>query len=279
MGSTEPEPIGQARDDIGFLVSSWNRLDVLEAIADEPKSRAELREIMSVSRVTLSRILSDLETRGWITRPDSKYEATKAGDYMASELTQLIENVRALNRLGENVDWIQLDQFAFDLSCLQDADIIMPTWDDFSAQTRMLVDLVYESATIKGIATGLDREFMRALADATKTGELSLELILEPTLIDAITEDPDLARLFSDLADAPRAALYRYRGTDDLMELGIHVPKTGSDATVMLCGEYEDGAPPGTVESTNPDVLEWAESYFAATRAESRELKAAVFTP
>ncbi len=279
MESIDNNPIGEARDDIEFLVSSWNRLDVLAAIMDEPKTRGELREAMSVSRVTLSRILSDLETRGWIARAASQYEATKAGEYVASDVIRLIENVRALNRLGENIDWIRLDEFDFDLSCLQTADIIMPSWDDFSAQTRALVDLVYESATLKGIATGLDREFMQALADATTTGELSLELILLPKVIDAITDTPELARLFSDLADAPTATLYRYRGPSDLMELGIHVPKTSGDTVVMLCGEYEDGAPPGTIESTDPTVVEWAESYFEATRGASRELKAAVFTP
>lgn len=281
MASTEEGPpwTKEARKDIEFLASSWNRLDVMDALSDQPRTRDELREITPVSRVTLSRILSDLEARGWIARQDDSYETTSAGQFVADNMSRLLDNVQTLNRLGENVEWIRLDQFDFDLNCLQDANLIMPSWDDFSAQTRTLVDLVYESSTIKGIGTGLDREFMRALADATLNGDLSLDLIFTADVIEAINDEPDLMRLFRDLTDATGAEIYRYNGEDAVMEMGIHETNEPDENVVMLCGEYEDGAPPGTVESTDPQVREWAESYFEARRAESHRLKAAVFTP
>lgn len=268
-----------ARNDVEFLTSSWNRLDVLAAVADGPRSRDELRDATDVSRVTLSRILSDLGTRGWITRGNDGYEATTAGAYVAAEVTGLLENVRTLNRLGDNVNWIRVDQFDFDLSRLQDATVITPTWDDFAAQTRVLTQLVYDSTAIRGIGTGLDREFMGAVADATVNGDLSVELVFTPEVIDAINAEPELSRMFRDLADAADADIYRYQGKEPLMELGIHETDGTREDVVMLCGQHEEGAPPGTVESTDPTVWDWAESYFAARRAESHRLRAAVFTP
>lgn len=281
MASTEePSPTTRApREDLEFLASSWNRLDVLEAVLEEPKPRAELRDITPVSRVTLSRILSDLEDREWIVRQETGYEATSAGQFMAEAVTGLLNNIRTLHRLGENIEWINLEQFDFELSCLADADVITPTWDDFSAQTRQLIDLVYETSTLKGIGTGLDREFIRAVVDATVGGDLSTELIFTSDVIEAVNEEPELARLFRDLSDAPDAAVYRYNGEGSVMELGIHGTGDFDDDVVMLCGEYEDGAPPGTVKSTDPAVRNWANSYFEARRAESHRLKAAVFTP
>lgn len=274
----ESDTATDARDDIEFLTSSWNRLDVLERIADEQTTRNELRDSVSVSRVTLSRILSDLETRNWIEKQNATYEATSTGAFLAAEVSRLLDNVRTVNRLGDNVEWIQLDQFDFDLHRLADADVIMPTWDDFSAQTRTLVDMVYESSSIKGIGTGLDREFMRALADATINGDLSLELIFTPEVIEAINSEPELSRLFRDLTDVPNADIYRYDGGKPVMELGIHEPKSPDEDIVMLCGDYEEGAPPGTVKSTDRRVREWAESYFDARQSESQELMAATFT-
>lgn len=281
MASTEEttEMTEAARDDLEFLASSWNRFDVLSALVDGPRSRDELRDISPVSRVTLSRILSDLEDRGWIARQEAGYETTTAGKFVADEVTRLLDNVRTLNRLGENVEWIRLDQFDFDLSCLDDANIIMPSWDDFSAQTTTIVELVYETSVLKGIGTGLDREFIKAVVDATLGGDLSPELIFTSDVIEAVNDEPDLSRLFRDLSDASDADVYRYNGEQEVMELGIHQTPSLDDDVVMLCGEYEDGAPPGTVESTDPLVREWAESYFEARRAESHRLKAAVFTP
>lgn len=271
---TEP-----ARDDLEFLVGSWNRLDVLEALVDGPRTRGELRDITPVSRVTLSRILSDLEDRGWIVRQEAGYTTTSAGQFVAEEVNRLLANVQTLNRLGENVEWIRLDQFDFDLSYLDDADIIMPSWDDFSAQTSTIIELVNETTALRGIGTGLDREFIKAVVDATMSGELSTELIFTSDVIEAVNTEPELSRLFRDLSDAADADVYRYNGETDVMELGIHETSPQDDDVVMLCGEYEEGAPPGTIRSTDPRVREWAASYFDARRAESHRLKAAVFTP
>lgn len=281
MASTAETPpsTGEARDDVEFLVSSWYRLDVLEAIADEPRTRDELRETTPVSGVTLSRILSDLETRGWIRRRDSGCEATTAGQFLADAATRRLADVRTLNRLGDNVERIRLDQFDFDLRCLQDANVIRPSWDDGSAQTRTLVALVYERSSIEGIGTGLDREFMHALADATLNGDLSPDLFFTEEVIEAINDEPELMRLFRDPTDAPGAEVYRNNGEDDVLELGIHERDSLDEDVVMRCGEYEEGAPPGRVESTDTRVRDRAESYFEARRAESHQLKSAVFTP
>lgn len=268
-----------ARDSVEFLVSSWNRLDVLDAAASAPRTRNELRDTADVSRVTLSRILSDLEAQGWIARDGDVYEATRAGAFVAAEVGRVLENVETLNRLEDNVEWIRLDQFDFDLCRLRDAELITPSWDDFSAQTRRLVDLVYECTAIRGIGTGMDREFMRAVGDAAIDGDLAVELVFEPAVVDAINSEPGLTRLFRDLSDAEDATVYRYRGHDPLMELGIHETQAGADDVVMLCGEYDEGAPPGTVRTTDPKVRSWAESYFESRRGESHRLRAAVFTP
>lgn len=268
-----------AREDVEFLVSSWNRHEVLKSVTRGTRTRNELREETDVSRVTLSRILSDLESKNWIDRTGDGYEATRLGTAMAEEVNRLLENLRTVNQLDDDLGWIQIDQFDFDLAHLQDASLIKPTWDDFAAQTRLLTDLVYESTAIRGIGTGMDREFMEALVDATVNGTLSSELILSPDVIDAINAEPEFTRLFRDFADADDGELYRYQGQKALMELGIHETEGPGDDPVMICGEYEDGAPPGTLESTNPAVRKWAESYFEARRAESHRLKAAVFTP
>jgi predicted transcriptional regulator len=280
MENTElPASRGNAQDDIEFLVSSWNRLDVLSEIADGPKTRNDLKERTEVARVTLSRILADLEDREWIRRNNDHYEATKTGSYVAAELTRLVENLGTLDHLGEAVDWLHIDQFGFDLRHLQEATVVTPTWDDFTAQTTTILEQVEASTRIRGIGTGLDREFFHMVGEATTTGDLELELILDPAVVDVIPTEPELARLFRDIVDSPRATVYRYRGEDPLMMFGLFETESGADDHVMVCGHHGDGAPPGTMQSTDSAVRSWAESYFDDCRAESEPLQAMVFTP
>lgn len=269
----------ESHDDVEFLAGSWNRLDVLEAVVDGPRTRTELDERTDVSSVTLSRILSDLEARGWITRTRGSYEATPAGTFVVSRVRDLLAELQTVHHLGENVAWIPVDRFDFDITRLQDATVITPSWDDFSAYTRAMVDLLDESTEIRSIATGLDSEFVRAMAEACLDGTLTLELVYEPAVVDAIVADDELSSLFADLADSDRAAVYRYRGDDDLLMLGVYRGRADRADGVFLCGEHDEGAPPGTVQSTDSGVWEWAASTFASRRAASERLDAGVFTP
>lgn len=177
-------------DDVEFLSRSSSRVQVLNEITDSPRTRHELRELTGASRVTINRIVDDLEDRGWIVRENGRCEATAQGAFAAEEFTRVLDNLGTLDHLDEHVHWIQLDQFDFDLCELQDANVITPTWDDFGAYTRTLVDLVYDSTAIRAIGTGLHREFVQALGDATLKGDLSLELIYKPEVIDAIKSEP-----------------------------------------------------------------------------------------
>lgn len=280
MDTTDlPDSRETAQDHIEFLVSSWNRLDILHEIASAPKTRNDLKERTDIARITLSRILADLEDRQWIRRNNDHYEATKTGKYAATELTRLVKNFQTLDHLGETVDWLHINRFEFDLHHLQDATVTTPTWDDFTAQTATIIEQVSASSRVRGIGTGLDREFFHMVGDATTTGDLELELILEPAVVDVIPSEPDLARVFRDMMDSPRATVYQYRGDDPLIMLGLFDTEAQADNHVMVCGHHEDGAPPGTVKSTSSAVWSWAESYFEDLRAESTPVQSRVFTP
>lgn len=52
--------------DITFLARSEHRIAVLDALQEAPRARHELRELTGASRVTVNRVLDDLEDRGWI---------------------------------------------------------------------------------------------------------------------------------------------------------------------------------------------------------------------
>lgn len=266
-------------EDVAFLARSESRTSVLEAITESPRARHELRELTGASRVTVNRILDDLEDRNWIVRENGRCEPTPLGTVVAEEFTRLLDNLGTLDHLGDHVNWMHIDRFDFDLHRLRDATVITPTWDDFAAYTNTLIDLVYDSTAIRAIGTGLHREFVKALADATINGDLSLELIYTPAVIDAILSEADLTRLVRDLADVEGANLYRYLGENPLMMLLIHETTDPRDDVTLLCGQHEEDAPPGTVETPDERVRSWAEGVFESVRADSTLLEVDVLRP
>lgn len=270
--------VDAAKDDIEFLVSSWNRFDVLDAIAGEPQTRNELKAQIDVSRVTLSRILADLEARDWIVRANDHYEVTDTGALIATELGRVVANLQTLNQLGDDLEWIRHEQFDFDLFHLRDAELITPTWDDFSIQTRRIIELALSCSRIRGISTGIDREFFEMLSEAAANDDIEQELLLPPKVVDKIVSETELRRTFLGIADAPNATIYRYDGDRPLMMLGI-LDMNEPAEVAMMCGYHEEGAPPGTLKSIDPTVRTWAVEYFEARRAESAPLSPAVFTP
>ncbi|WP_096391425.1 hypothetical protein [Halopenitus persicus] len=102
--------------DVEFLVSSPNRLDVFDAVRTAPRPRHELRERIDASRVTLSRILRDLEDRKWIERNDGEYSPTPRGEIVTREVAQLFANLEALDGLEAALLWLPVELFDFDLA-------------------------------------------------------------------------------------------------------------------------------------------------------------------
>jgi len=52
-----------ALDDIGFLANSENRVAVFETLVEAPRSRHEIGGLVDASRVTIARILRELDER------------------------------------------------------------------------------------------------------------------------------------------------------------------------------------------------------------------------
>lgn len=262
----------KAHGDIEFLANSWNRLDVLAAVADGPRSRTELKELTDVSRVTLSRILSDLEDRGWIVRETGQFEATASGAIIAREVSGLLETLIAADEMGDALEWLPVEEFDFDLENLRDVSVITPDSTDLNAPTGDLVDLMREGSRIRNVTNAVNREGMVPLRDAVVTGDLSLEWILTPEVVDTMSADPELRRVVADLCESEQVDVYHYLGETPVTMVAI------CDERVVVCGHGDGDVPPGTIRTTNDAVRSWAESYLDDRLADARRLEPEALT-
>lgn len=255
---------------IGFLARSMSRIEVLDAIRTEPRTRDELDEMTAASRDTLRRILAEFEERGWIEQTNHRCTPTSQGTYVVSEFLRLLQNLDAANELGGAVRWLPTD--AFDLRCLDDATVLTPSWDDPTASIHRVADLVCDASRVRVVGPGVTREVVEGIRTLTTENGGSFEGVVDANTIDTVHDDPDLCEQLRMMLTSDRATLYRYDGGLPFIVVTI------IDGTVAMCGHDEGDSPLMLVETDHDTVRSWAESYFESFRSDAERVDIEAFT-
>lgn len=261
-------------EDIEFLARSPHRVEVLEALAEAPRTRHELKERADVSRVTIKRLVDDLADRGWIEGEDGQYESTAKGRVVAREFARLQTNLAVADDLEAALPWLPTEEFDFDLAYLRDADVLLTSnWESQTEIIRHAADLVAGTDRIHGTAIGFSHEVVDEIRDHVVDRAGTFEVVIDETCLRMIRNDSGLRDRFHDMLASGDATLHRYRG-----EAPLHMVITFDDR-VQICGHTDDGPPPGSIESTEETVLSWAQSYFETARASADPITAAGLAP
>ncbi len=261
-------------EEIEFLARSPHRVEVLESLAEAPRTRHELKERADVSRITIRRLLDDLEDRGWIDHDDGQYESTAKGRIVAREFARLQSNLSVADDLTEALPWLPTREFDFDLAYLRDADVLLTSdWENQTEVIRHAADLVEGTQRIAGTAIGFSHAVVDEIRDHVVEGNGEFEVVINAACQRMIRNDPDLRERFQEMLASGDATLHHYTG-----DRPLHMVVTFDDR-VQICGHVEHGPPPGSVESTDPRVLAWARSYFENARAGSDPIGVAELAP
>ena len=245
--------MGGPLDTLEYLTRSDHRLGVLNAVRESPRTREDLRDIVDASRVTVGRIIADLEDRGWIARDGRAYEATPEGRYVAGEVTRVVENLRSFESLPPVREWCPGDEPDFELSRLSDAAVVTAHEGDLMAPIRRSLELIGSAAEVEAVANGAAEEYVDAIRAAAEGGARH-RLVLPVEAVEAMAADPDRGA-------GMRAALET--GRVDLAELDRDLPVVLlADGTVTICsGDHRT-----MVETDDPEVRDWAREYLASLR-------------
>lgn len=263
-----------ALDDIEFLARSPHRIEVLAALADAPRTRHELKERADVSRVTISRLLDDLADRGWTVHDNGQYEATARGRLVSREFARLHGNLSVGDQLDDALEWLPVEEFEFDVARLHDANVLRTaSWESQTEAIRHAANCVEGTNEIRGTGIGFSHEVVEAIKDQVIADGATFEMVVDDTALRMIRNDDGLRHRFQEILQADSGALYRYTGTAPL-----HMVVT-FDELVVICGHVEDGPPPGTLETTDPEVHRWARTYYEGALSEAESVAVEALTP
>lgn len=251
---------------VAFLANSENRVHLLAAVAEKPHTRADLQEETDIARATLGRILADLQDRGWVRQDGNHYEATPEGAYLVTEFESLVDTVAALDELGDLVQWFPIQNVSFDFGRLRHAKVTRPSKQDALKPITRSLELIGSARYVRLVAGQHAPPALKALRDAIVEEErLTLEFIVTEEIVETIFGASPDREFFRDLVASDRVELYR-------TSIPHEFNYVANDDTILFTLSDEHGAPQALVETDDPIIREWFESFFETTRQDATRL-------
>jgi predicted transcriptional regulator len=251
-----------ALDDIAFLANSENRVTVLRMLVEAPQSHDEIRDRIDTSRVTTARILRELEERDWIARSGQECIVTPTGEWVCEEFTRLMDEMEAERRLRNPLQWLPSDLLPFDVQRLRDAELIVLEESDGTAIIRRLLEFRRSADRIRAFTRIIAPVFIENDWEATVHGDMHLETVITPKVLDTIRTHQTAAQQFREMLDEP----------DVHVSVSENIPISVCiiDDAVGIDLTDEQGVVKGSFLTEDETVCEWAVDLFETCRNEAR---------
>lgn len=229
-------------DAIEFLARSSNRVAALETLIDDPHDRAELQEAIDASSSTVGRVLDDLMAKGWVTKSDDRYAATRMGELVGREFARLLDAMEAAEGLSEVLDWLPAEGMDFDLTTLRDADITTSTRTNPFAPVLRMATRVGSADHVQLLAGSVLPRTLAAVREAVVEGTQTLDAVVAPAVLDAVDADSEMSAQVREIAAADRASVFRCDG-DVPYDVAV------ADGAMVLNVTDEQGFPRALLEA------------------------------
>lgn len=261
-----------SENDIAFLANSDNRVTVLRSLLGGRHSRDGLKTQADVSRVTLGRILDELEERHWIAQEGQVCEITELGAWVIEEYLALSDMMAAERNLREIFPWFPDEAYGFHIRHLADAEITTVSRANASAPLSQHVRQLDGGERFWSFSFAITRLFLDACWRHVMDGEITFEWVFTAQVLDVLRSDAELSRQSREMLDSGRVEYRHYEGDIPYIVLG-------SADRVNLRLADTDGSPTALIESDADPVRDWAASTFERYWDEAVPVEPEAFTP
>ncbi|WP_254544299.1 helix-turn-helix transcriptional regulator [Halomarina pelagica] len=252
-----------ALDEIKYLAASAHRIEVIDALADGPHSRADLRALTGASSSTIGRTLAEFEDRGWAVRNGHQHRATSTGAFVAEEVVSLLHRMETRQKLREVAQWLPTEKLGITIDAFSEAVVTVDDTDDPYRSVRRYDDLIEEAETMRAFGTATLKSANAGTLFRNVRSGMETEIIYPPPIVEAVLDwSPEAAK----------------RGLDSgtltiLLHDALPCGLTIFDDRVALTGYDPDtGMLRAIVDTDAPEAREWATSLYESYRAEARPL-------
>jgi len=264
-GAGEDRLAESAVEYVAFLTRSEHRFHVLNLLADGASSREALRDQLDATRVTLSRILGDLEDRELVRRrtPDREYELTAFGEAVHRDLVRLQDTITVGQTYPRLISRLPTDWFDFDLRCLADGEHVHGNSEDPLAAARVIANAIRDGASCESLVGTFTSLPMYGYEQAIQNGsDPEVRVVFDSNVTDTMVEDASLRATWREIQSQAGSTVY--------FSLDERVPCTVDlvdGETVFFTVDREQETGFDIVSCSHPDVVAWADRVIGEYRA------------
>lgn len=251
---------------IEFLASSTHRVGVLEALADGPRNRVELRDATGASSPTVGRILGDFEDRRWLARTGQIYELTPLGEYVAAKFSALRDAMETEERLREMWRWLPLEMPGFSVELFEDAVVSYPGPAYPYEPVERLEELIHSTSTLRGFDSIVFKSRNLETACGAVLSGMEFEYVFTPEALEGtFAWNPEQIK---EVAACENASVLVHEDLPDSERCGLGIV---DDRACICCHDPEAGGLVAVIDTDAPEAREWAISVFEAVRSEATQ--------
>lgn len=249
---------------VAFLTRSEHRFHVLDLLADGVSSRTELRDQLDATRVTLSRILGDLEDRDLIQRrtSDKGYELSTFGEAVHRDLVRLQGTIKAGQAYPELISRLPTDWFDFDLRCLANGEHVHGKSEDPLAAARVIANAIKGGSSCESLVGTFTSLPMYGYEQAIRNGnEPEVQVVFDSNVTETMVEDSSLRTKWQEIQSQIDSTVY--------FSLDERVPCTVDlidGETVFFTVDRDQETGFDIISCSHPDVVAWADRVIGEWR-------------
>lgn len=243
---------------VAFLARSEHRIRVLSLLDDGVRSRDELGEAVGATRVTLSRVLGDLEDRGLIARypAENAYELTRFGELVYRDIARLLGTVSVGKAFPDVVERLPTDWFDFDLQALADGELVADEGGDLMSAARDVADAVQEASSRRALLGTFLSLPLYSFEEALRAGDApDGAVVFDADVADTWLSDANLRERWQTVESIAESPVY-YR-VDESVPCAVSLID-GDTVFLTIDGDRQNDF--DVIECTHPDVVAWADT-------------------
>ncbi|ELZ98716.1 hypothetical protein C440_00130 [Haloferax mucosum ATCC BAA-1512] len=240
------------------------RVDVLAALARQPRKTSELTADLPVSRSTIDRGLRKLERVGFVETVDGAHHLTLAGWLALDAYDQFDDQLDDIDAAATALEPLESD-VSIDPVFLHGSDVVVANGGDENAVISHLTSVIDEAEAVRGCSRDASEKRLDTYHRRIVEDQIPVELVVTDEVVQRL-----ITSYRAELADACAAESFSLHSVESLPYDLIVAERPGRSVALLVT--HDSGTPFGLIYTERPEGVSWARQQIADWRASSSPL-------
>ncbi|ESP88890.1 helix-turn-helix transcriptional regulator [Candidatus Halobonum tyrrellensis] len=240
--------------------TALRRSSFLDCLDEEPTDKRTLVAELDCSRSTVNRGVRELEAAELVEYDDGGYRTTPLGRRIVEGFAELAADAAVWTELEPFLRWVPEEELGFDLTLLDDAEVVVPDPGDPYGVINRHVGRLREMDEGRFLLPFTGLHAAETVHERVVDHGADCEVVVAPSVARTFRDD-EYAPVVAEMADAGGFRVFR---ASEALPLSLGVV---DDRVQFIAAEGQE--PRALVETERREVREWAEETFEACKREA----------